>query len=126
MKFVTGGAYQGKVLYASEKYGIEGWLDGRSCGFEEIYTCQGIHHFHEYVRRAMQEEQDLSSLAEKLSEKNGEITIVTNELGYGVVPVDAFDRRFREEHGRLCCKLAAVSDEVSRVICGIGTVIKHA
>ena len=126
MKLVIGGAYQGKTDYASEKYGVREWADGRSCGFEEIFTYSGIHHFHEYVRRAVEENRDISSLEKELQEKNRELVIVSNELGYGVVPVDAFDRRFREEHGRLCCRLADVSDEVSRVICGIGTVIKHA
>ena len=126
MKLVTGGAYQGKLCYASERYGIEEWADGRSCGFEEIFTCRGIHHFHEYVRRALKEERDIAALAEELAEKNSEIVILSNELGYGVVPVEAFDRQYRETHGRLCCRLAAEADEVIRVICGIGTVIKHA
>lgn len=126
MKLVIGGAYQGKRSYATEKYSIMEWADGRNCGFEEIFTCSGIHHFQEYVRRAVEENRDVTSLAEELAKKNRELIIVSNELGYGVVPVDAFDRRFREEHGRLCCRLAAESDEVVRVICGIGTVIKHA
>lgn len=126
MKLVIGGAYQGKKDYAAKKYGILEWADGRSCGFDDIYTSSGIHHFHEYVRRGLIEGRDLSGLAQSLAEKNGELVIVSNELGYGVVPIDAFDRKFREEHGRLCCKLAEASDEVSRVICGIGTVIKHA
>ena len=38
---------------------------------------------------------------------------------------DAFDRAYREAVGRICTKLAAYSDEVTRVVCGIGTVIKH-
>lgn len=126
MKLVIGGAYQGKTAYASEKYHISKWADGRSCGYGEIFTCPGIHHFHEYIRRAVKENRDIASLDQELAEKNGDLVIVTNELGYGVVPVDVFDRKFREEHGRLCCRLADVSDEVVRVICGIGTVIKHA
>jgi adenosylcobinamide kinase/adenosylcobinamide-phosphate guanylyltransferase len=126
MKLVIGGAYQGKLSYASEKYGITEWTDGRSCSFDDIFCCSGIHHFHEYVRRALEEDRDLTELDRELEEKNKELVIVSNELGYGVVPVDAFDRRFREAHGRICCRLAAASDEVSRVICGIGTVIRHA
>lgn len=125
MKLVIGGVYQGKKTYASEKYQITCWADGRSCGFGEIFTCEGICYFHEYVRRALLEELDLSELPQELAEKNRDIVIVSAELGYGVVPVDAFDRRFREAHGRLCCRLAEEADEVSRVICGIGTVIKH-
>lgn len=126
MKLVIGGAYQGKLAYASEKYCITSWADGSSCDFEEIFRCGGIHHFHEYIRRALKEEREVSALTHRLKEENREIVIVTNELGYGIVPMDAFDRRFREIHGRLCCELAGEAEEVSRVICGIGMVIRHA
>ena len=69
-------------------------------------------------------EEAVRKLADELKEKNPEIVIVTNELGYGVVPVSAFDRRYREDTGRICCKLAAEAEEVWRVYCGIGTCIK--
>lgn len=50
---------------------------------------------------------------------------MTQEIGYGLVPVDAFDRRYRElEAGRICTVLAANSDQVDRVVCGIGVTIK--
>ena len=52
-------------------------------------------------------------------------TSVSDEVGYGVVPVDAFRRAYREAVGRTCTKLASFSRKVTRVVCGIGTVIKH-
>ena len=58
-------------------------------------------------------------------QKNPDLILVTNELGYGVVPVDRFDREYREKTGRVCCEIAKQATEVHRVICGIGTVIKH-
>ena len=47
------------------------------------------------------------------------------ELGYGVVPVDQFDRADREKTGRACCKVAQSAQVVHRVGCGVGTVIKQ-
>ena len=47
-----------------------------------------------------------------------------HEVGYGVVPIDAFDRKYREAVGRVCTRLAAYSNKVTRVACGIGMVIK--
>lgn len=88
-----------------------------------IYTTKLLYHFHEYIRRLMQEEQELS--VEELLQKNPDLILVTNELGYGVVPVDRFDREYREKTGRVCCEIAKQATEVHRVICGIGTVIKH-
>ena len=32
-------------------------------------------------------------------QKNPDIVLVSNELGYGVVPIDAFDRNYRETTG---------------------------
>ena len=70
--------------------------------------------------------KDVSSLAGKLIRENPNIILVTDEVGYGVVPVDAFDRAYREAVGRVCTELAAFSTRVTRVVCGIGTVIKDA
>ena len=67
---------------------------------------------------------DCQKLGEELTEKNPSLVVVTNELGCGVVPVDAFDREYRERTGRVCTVLAAASDEVYRVICSVGLRIK--
>ena len=32
--------------------------------------------------------------------------LVTDEIGCGIVPADAFERLYREETGRLCCQFA--------------------
>lgn len=69
---------------------------------------------------------DISSLAEDLIRVNPDLILVSDEVGYGVVPIDAFDRAYREVVGRICTKLAAYSHRVTRVACGIGTVIKDA
>ena len=110
MILVTGGCFQGKTEYALEKFQIsrDEAADGRTCPLH---------------RRLMKEEQELS--VEELLQKNPDLILVTNELGYGVVPVDRFDREYREKTGRVCCEIAKQATEVHRVICGIGTVIKH-
>ena len=68
----------------------------------------------------------MSHLEEELLRVNPDIVLISNELGYGVVPVDAFDRKYREAVGRICTKMAAAAKRVVRVTCGIGTVIKNA
>jgi len=50
--------------------------------------------------------------------------VICNEIGSGLVPVDPAERARRERVGRLCCALAAQADQVVRVVCGVGTVIK--
>ncbi len=125
MNMVIGGAYQGKLKYAKETFQIgDGWADGASCAPKDLLTCRGIWNFHLLVRRMLQQEQDVDALIERLWEENPRLCIVTNELGCGVVPVDAFDRLWREKTGRVCTELAARAKEVHRVFCGIGMVIK--
>jgi len=50
--------------------------------------------------------------------------IVADEIGCGVVPVDRNDRTWREATGRALCVLAQKSENVTRVVCGIGVCIK--
>lgn len=125
MILVTGGCFQGKKAYACEKFhvGEQDAADGAVCSMEELYQAKLLYHFHEYIRRLMEAGQELD--LERLMKENPDMILVTNELGYGVVPVDRFDREYREKTGRICCRIAKSADEVHRVVCGIGTVIKH-
>lgn len=127
MILITGGAFQGKKTYATETFSLkeEDFADGKNCPWDAVYKAKGILHFHEYIRRCLEAERDVSVLAEEIFHQNSEIVIVVNELGSGVVPVDAFDREYRETVGRICCALAKEAKEVHRVVCGIGMVIKH-
>ena len=63
---------------------------------------------------------------QELLEKNPNVVLVSEEVGYGIVPADAFERRYRETVGRICTELAAGSSKVTRVVCGIGMVLKNA
>lgn len=125
MNLVVGGAFQGKLSFAKEHFGqLDGWVDGCECTKNELLRCKGVFHFHEYIRRMLVEGEDVDLLPNEMLEKNPDCIVVSNELGYGVVPVEAFDRRYREKVGRICTRLATFSDKVYRVVCGRGQVIK--
>lgn len=129
MLLITGGAFQGKFQYAlALKNAEESTLkvaDPESCSYEELETCHILRGFHLLIRRLLTEEREIYPLLETLLAKNPDILIITDELGCGIVPVDPFDRLYRETTGRACCYLAERAREVHRVTCGIGTVIKH-
>lgn len=126
MKMIIGGTCQGKVAYASKKYGIkpEEWKDGGQCREEELYTAKGVYNFHQWIRKNMKTGANISQISEKISEKNPELILVTDEVGNGIVPMEREEREWREACGRICTKLAAFSEEVIRVCCGIGQKIK--
>ena len=126
MKMIIGGAFQGKTLLAKKIYPDIDWVNGADADWEMIASAQGILCFHEFIRKEMKNGTDVSELAERLIQVNPQVLLVSDEVGYGVVPIDAFDRAYREAVGRVCTKLAAYSTQVMRVVCGIGTVIKDA
>lgn len=127
MILIIGGAFQGKKAYAEKTFSLkeEDFTDGACCTEEELYQAKAVLHFHEFVRRNLKEGRDIGGMAERILQKNPSVILLCNELGSGVVPVEAFDREWREATGRLCCRLAAEAEEVHRVVCGIGMVIKH-
>ena len=84
----------------------------------------GVLGFQEYIRKALKAGEDLTGLAEKLAQQDPDVILVSEEVGYGIVPADAFERQYREAVGRVCTALAAKSRRVTRVVCGIGTVLK--
>lgn len=126
MEMIIGGAFQGKSAYAREKHPEISWKNGADLGKDELMTAEGVLDFQEYIKKELKADQDVTGLAEELWEKNPDLVLVSQEVGYGVVPMDAFDRKYRETVGRVCTELAAKSKKVTRVVCGIGTVIKNA
>lgn len=128
MKLVIGGAFQGKKAYVKQHLKIkeEDMADGKDASYEALFHCRCIYHFHEWIKKGIEEKWNFKNLAEELLKRNPEVLIITNELGYGVVPVDAFDRTYRETTGRICTEIAAVCEQVIRVSCGLGMVIKDA
>lgn len=59
-----------------------------------------------------------------LAELAGHAVIISDEVGCGVVPVDRFEREWRETVGRICCLLAKDAEQVVRVFCGVPMVLK--
>lgn len=52
------------------------------------------------------------------------VICVTNEVGWGIVPMDALSRRFRDEQGRLNQRVAAEAGLAVAVLCGLPVALK--
>lgn len=52
------------------------------------------------------------------------VIVVSNEVGYGIVPDNALSRQFRAAQGRLNQQLAAAADRVVMVTAGLPQVLK--
>ena len=124
MEMIIGGAYQGKAAYAKAQFPDVDWKFGGEITEEELLKAEGVLGFQEYIRKPLKAGEDLTGLAEKLAQQDTDVILVSEEVGYGIVPADAFERQYREAVGRVCTALAAKSRRVTRVVCGIGTVLK--
>ena len=63
-------------------------------------------------------------LLQAMRRTNGRIVIVTNELGMGLVPMDAAARGFRDLAGSVNQQVAQEADEVHLVVSGLAVRIK--
>lgn len=126
MKLITGGAYSGKKRFVTENMNIfpQDIADGSECDFNEVFTAKCVINYHSLVKRIIAENNDPVAFTEKLCEENSGITVIMDEIGCGIVPVERTERLWREDCGRCGCILSGKSDTVIRVVCGIGTVIK--
>lgn len=139
MKLIIGGLAQGKLHYVLQKEGNEQCIifDGvlpeegqiqkawKEAGSEEKTLI--INHFHHVVKRELAENrtpEELEADVIEFVEKHPEVILICDEIGNGIVPVDAFERTYREQTGRILIRLAQKADEVVRVLCGIGQRIK--
>ncbi|MSS62490.1 bifunctional adenosylcobinamide kinase/adenosylcobinamide-phosphate guanylyltransferase [Velocimicrobium porci] len=133
MEFVIGGAFQGKLDYVKEHYSITeaDIIDGKTGVLDITQWEKGkneikaINNFHLFLFRWLKEEYPIERLVEQILEKWEDMIIISTEIGYGIVPMDALERKWREKTGRICCMLAKRADKVTRITCGIGTVIKE-
>ena len=109
MKLYIGGAYQGQDEWArKENPGAEYYFD-----------------FHETIRKeALVSGQDPREFARQFCQDHPDAVIIANEVGAGVVPMQAEDRAFREAVGRALCIIAQNACQVTRCVCGIGVRIK--
>ncbi|NMB07886.1 MAG: bifunctional adenosylcobinamide kinase/adenosylcobinamide-phosphate guanylyltransferase [Tissierellia bacterium] len=68
--------------------------------------------------------EELYSLIKAIEDKKYNLVLVTNEVGYSLVPDNHIGRVFRDIQGRINQRVAVLSQEVYLVCCGIPVKIK--
>lgn len=131
MILIIGGFAQGKLHYVKQHYvQCEGGpevpvLDGTLKLPAEEGTGQVIvNHLHHYIREQLRQGSDPEMAIADFREEHPDCILICDEIGNGIVPMEAEERIYREHTGRILERLAAQADEVVRVVCGIGQKIK--
>lgn len=99
-------------------------VEGETASLTQLQHADIISHFHLWIRALLKEGKEPCFLVEELLKRNPQVVIVLTQLGCGVVPMDAFDREYREIVGRIGCLLAKKAKAVYLVNCGITKQIK--
>jgi adenosylcobinamide kinase/adenosylcobinamide-phosphate guanylyltransferase len=68
--------------------------------------------------------QSFDALTAILPRLNGPVVMVSNEVGWGIVPDNALARRFRDHAGALHQRVAAVAESVVLVAAGLPLILK--
>ena len=67
---------------------------------------------------------EISALLELIPPLPGRLILVSNEVGWGIVPMHPVSRLFADEQGRLNQRVAAVCDQVTLVAAGLPLKLK--
>lgn len=123
MVVIFGGAYQGKVDFAKEKFHIDD-SDIFYCT-EDLaidYEKKVIADLHKFVLKCAEEGFEAKAILE--DHDLSEHIIIVDDISQGVVPMDKTLRIWRDMVGRTMLSLCKEADSVYRVFCGIGQQIK--
>jgi adenosyl cobinamide kinase/adenosyl cobinamide phosphate guanylyltransferase len=115
---IFGGVFQGKRAFAKSEFNIED-KEIYSFSDKDISVPEGYRayeHAERLVRNILSAEESFNLL------KEAEIVIV-DDITCGIVPMDATDRKAREETGRLM-QMLGKDRSIYRVFCGEGVKIK--
>ncbi len=111
MILIIGGAYQGKLSFAVEKFGLsQEELHDLKNGYEPDKPC--YYHLELYLKENLE-----------LPEFSENAIVIAREINSGVVPIDKQERLFKERYGKTLQILAKSCDKVYRVYCGIPQLI---
>lgn len=130
MNLYIGGFGQGKLNYVLEQLADKQGVivcDGAAENPMEQEGKDGIfvfNHFHLWVRNLLLQEKDAKEETESLLKKFPEIYIISDEIGNGIVPVEPFERKYRDAVGEILILLAKKAERVERILCGLGQTLK--
>ncbi|MFY9958542.1 bifunctional adenosylcobinamide kinase/adenosylcobinamide-phosphate guanylyltransferase [Bradyrhizobium sp.] len=63
-------------------------------------------------------------LVAALNNADGPVVVVSNEVGFGIVPDNALAREFRDAQGRLNMQVAAIADRAVLIAAGLPLILK--
>ena len=115
MILIIGGAYQGKLDFAKDTFGITD-ADVHICDAREIdFSKRCIYKIEEFTYG----HPDPIGYFKDHREQWQDSILILQDIFCGVVPMDAENRAWRQKTGRLAQYLSKEAAQVSRIFCGL-------
>ena len=126
MKLVIGGYANGKLDYVLGRPEAQAYRVYDGCLPEEAEWLEQviIDQLNLWIKKQLEEQQNPEQRLDEFLKQCPDCILISDEIGNGIVPMDAFEREYREKTGRILIELAKQADEVVRVVCGIGQKLK--
>ena len=125
MVLIFGGAYQGKLEYALENFGLsekDVYYCGENAGIDLSYKV--INNLEKFVMACVKKGIEAKELLDEYGDDLTDKIIIVTDISQGIVPMDPDERSWREMTGRTMLYLSRHADKVIRVFCGLGQEIK--
>ena len=115
MVLIIGGAWQGKLDFARENFGLTD-ADIHVCGSGEIdFSKRCIYGIEEFVWNHPEPKAYFREHREEWEDS----ILILRDVFCGVVPMEAETRLWRQKTGRLAQYLSKEATRVSRIFCGL-------
>jgi len=125
MVLIFGGAYQGKLSYAQDRFGFS-QNDVYMCGADTAMpeNKKVVYEIDKWILALIKADMHTEEVMQRFIDCNPQAIVICNDISCGVVPTDTVLRKWREAVGKSLLELSRCSDEVVRLFCGIATRIK--
>lgn len=125
MHLILGGRYMGKRAYAESLYGPFKALCDLECDPPEaVEGAEAVLNLQAGVRTLLVRGEDTQAFFAARLDSLRDSVLIGNEVGEGIVPLDVFERRWRDEVGLLYQMLAREAGKVDRVWAGLASRLK--
>lgn len=129
MILIFGGAYNGKLSFAKEKFNIKEdkifTVNDELNSLDIDYSKDVINEFHKFIYKLSLKGIDATEYIINNKELFKDKIIICDDISQGIVPLKREDRIWRENTGKCLQYISENSKNVYRVFCGIATEIKN-
>lgn len=125
MHFIFGGRGMGMLCYAQDLAHNPTIYDWEQDGAEDWVGAGILINVHQQVKRLVAHGEDPLAYFNRILPSLYYKIVIGDEVGSGIVPMDPFERSWRDEVGRVYQFLASSALDVTRLWAGIPQILKR-